>query len=106
MALSSGSSRARSVSTRRRTKGSALAGGVAGLALVRDGAGQGRQVGLAAGGVAVAVPLGPRADQAPPGAAQVAQAAALLGVGVGPREVAAAQEAGAGQGVVAGAPGL
>src|SRR5262249_57700361 len=95
MALSSGSSRARSVSTRRRTKGSALAAGMAALALVRDGAGQGRQVGLAAGGVAVAVPLGPRADQAPPGAAQGAQAAAVLGGGVGPRGGAAAQEAGA-----------
>ena len=64
-----GSSRARWVSTRRRTKGSAMSAATFGrLALVFDVAGDGRQVGLAAGGVDVAVQLGALADQAQAGA--------------------------------------
>src|SRR5262249_45971663 len=64
------------------------------LALVLDVAGDRGQVGLSAGGVDVAVQLGALADQAQPGAEQVAQAAALARVGVGGREVAALEEPG------------
>jgi hypothetical protein len=82
-------------------------GGDAGaLALVLDVAGDGRQVGLAAGGVDMAVELGPLAHQAQAGAEQVAQAPLLPGVGVGQREVTAAQKPGDGLGVVAVALGL
>src|SRR5262249_11896755 len=76
------------------------------FALVLDVAGDRRQVGLAAGGVHVAVQLGALAHQAQPGAEQVAQAAAFARVGVGGREVAAVEEAGVGLGFLAVAFGL
>src|SRR6516165_3762976 len=87
MVVSSGSSRARWVSTRRRTKGSAMSAVMPPrLDLYLTS--------LEAGGVDVAVQLGALADQAQAGAQEVAQAAPLFGVGVGQREVAALEQAG------------
>src|SRR5262249_42767729 len=60
--------------------------------------GDGRQVGLAAGGVDVAVQLGPLADQTQAGAGQGAQGPPLFGIGVGQREVAAPEQGGGGLG--------
>jgi len=70
------------------------------LGLVLDVAGDGGQVGLATGGVDVAVEVGALADEAETSAEQVAQAAPLAGVGAGQREVAAPEESGDGLGVV------
>src|SRR3954467_4165762 len=116
MVVSSGSSRARSVSTRRRAEGAGGAAGEGGvgdvggdgaaLALVLDVAGDGRQVGLAAGGVDVAVQLGAPADQAEASAEQVAQGTAFAGIGVSGGQVAALEQAGDGLGVLAVALGL
>src|SRR5262249_57169888 len=82
-------------------------GGAAGaFALVLDVVGDGRQAGLSAGGVDVAVQVGALTDEAEAGAEQVAQAPPLLGGGVGGREVAAAQQPGGGPRVPSGAPFL
>src|SRR5579872_6037900 len=69
--------------------------------LVLDIVGDGRQVGLSACGVDVAVELGALADQAEAAAEQVAEAAVFLGVGVGGRQVAAFEQSGDGLGVLA-----
>jgi hypothetical protein len=74
--------------------------------LVLDIAGDGRQVGLAAGGVDVAVEVGALADEAESGAEEIAEPSSLFGVGVGGREGAALEEAGDGLGVLAVALGL
>src|SRR5207253_774284 len=99
MVLSSGSSRARSISTRRRTKGSVMS---AVMAARLDLCLTSRET----GGVDVAVQLGALADQAQAGAEQVAQAPPLLGIGVGQREIAALEQASDGLGIVAIALGL
>src|SRR5262249_22550536 len=76
------------------------------LGLVLYVAGGRRPVGLAAGGVGVAKQPGARAPPAPTGAAEVAPGPPRPWGSVGEREVAAAQEAGDGLGVVAVALGL
>src|SRR5262249_8900915 len=116
MVVSSGSSRARWISTRRRTKGSAISavaparlhfyfaavGGGGGLGRRRAGGGGGGRGGRRRG----ARGGGGRRDEAGAGAEQVAQSPPLLGVGVGGREVAAAQQPGDGLGVLAVTLGL
>src|SRR5262249_32190305 len=98
MVVSSGSSRARWISTRRRTKGSAIsAGGAGGWACGVEQVLGGGQCGPrrgGAGGWTVA------------GVGRVVQSPPLVGVGVGGREVAAAQQPGDGLGVLAVTLGL
>src|SRR5262249_26279799 len=74
--------------------------------LVLDVVGDGRQAGLSAGGVDVAVQVGALTDEAEAGAGQVAQAPPLLGGGGGGGGVARAQQPGGGLGVLAVTVGL
>ena len=75
-------------------------GNAAAFGLVLDVVGDGRQVELPQRGVDVAIGAGAQADEAQPGAEQVAQASPLLGIGIGHGQVAAAEESGDGVGVV------
>src|SRR5262249_10023393 len=107
MVVSRGSSRAKWVSTRRRSKGSAMSA-VVGAGLLWDFASlaAGGRVALWAGGWCGARRPGALPGQPQPGGSQGGEAAPLAGVGVGGRQVAALEERGDGFRIFAVALGL